>query len=101
INATLYEQSLTYKAYEGMGTTAVIVISTADYITVAHIGDSRCYMYNENGLRQITEDHSIVNELIRSDQITKEDALNHQLKNVVLKNFSIEKEVKSDINNIY
>jgi len=100
INATLYEQSLTYKAYEGMGTTAVIVISTADYITVAHIGDSRCYMYNENGLRQITEDHSLVNELIRSGQITKEDALNHPRKNVVLKALGIEKEVTADISSL-
>lgn len=100
INTTIYEQSLTYEAYEGMGTTAVIVISTADYITVAHIGDSRCYIYNENGLKQITEDHSLVNELIRSGQITKEDALNHPRKNVVLKALGIEKEVTADISSL-
>ncbi|WP_181348856.1 Stp1/IreP family PP2C-type Ser/Thr phosphatase [Thalassobacillus sp. CUG 92003] len=69
----------------GMGTTVVAAICTEQFVTVAHIGDSRCYLYNSYGFKQITQDHSLVNELVRSGQISKEEAEHHPRKNVLLK----------------
>lgn len=100
MNTTIYNRSFEHEECEGMGTTVVIAISTEDYITVAHIGDSRCYIYNENGFSQMTEDHSLVNELIRSGQISKDDAMYHPRKNVVLKALGTEEKVTADIKSL-
>lgn len=85
INNKIYSRSQEDKGLEDMGTTVVTAIVTRDYVTVAHIGDSRCYIYNDNGFSQLTEDHSLVNELMRSGEISAQDAKNHPRKNIVLK----------------
>src|SRR5699024_4507512 len=68
-----------------------------EFITVAHIGDSRCYLLNNNGFNQITDDHSLVNELVRSGQISKADAEHHPRKNVLLKALGTEADVIPDV----
>ena len=100
INKSIYDQSNQNEAYQGMGTTVVISICTDDFITIAHIGDSRCYMLNENGFKQMTEDHSLVNELIRSGEISVEDAEYHPRKNVLLRALGTEEQVVSDVQSI-
>ncbi|MGP4078115.1 Stp1/IreP family PP2C-type Ser/Thr phosphatase [Halobacillus sp. K22] len=80
----------------GMGTTVVAAICTEDFITIAHIGDSRCYYANAYGFKQLTEDHSLVNELVRSGQITEEQAEHHPRKNVLLKALGTEYDIKVD-----
>lgn len=97
LNVTIYERSLEHENFNSMGTTIVTAIVTDDYVTVAHIGDSRCYIYNENGFTQVTEDHSLVNELMRSGQISKTDAKNHPRKNIVLKALGTEQEELADV----
>ncbi|MEC5422743.1 Stp1/IreP family PP2C-type Ser/Thr phosphatase [Virgibacillus sp. C22-A2] len=97
INEAIYNHAMQNEACHGMGTTIVAAICIRDFITVGHIGDSRCYILNENGFKQITEDHSLVNALVQSGQITKEDALNHPRKNVVLKALGTEKEMIADV----
>ncbi|MEQ6387778.1 Stp1/IreP family PP2C-type Ser/Thr phosphatase [Bacillaceae bacterium S4-13-58] len=97
INQKVYQHSLENDSCKGMGTTVVAAICTKDYFTVAHIGDSRCYLNNSYGFKQITEDHSLVNELVRSGQITKEDAEHHPRKNVLLKALGTEEEIRIDI----
>ncbi|WP_338469866.1 Stp1/IreP family PP2C-type Ser/Thr phosphatase [Niallia sp. XMNu-256] len=83
VNVTVFQHSQQNVECEGMGTTIVAVIITEMFSTIAHIGDSRCYILNEAGLSQITEDHSLVNELVKTGQISKEDAENHPRKNVL------------------
>lgn len=100
VNHQIYEKSISQKECQGMGTTIVMTICTQDFITVAHIGDSRCYMVNEEGFNQITEDHSLVNELVRSGQISLEDAEHHPRKNVLLKALGTEDAVYPDIRTI-
>ena len=97
VNTTLYEHAKSYSECDGMGTTVVAVVITKLFLTVAHIGDSRCYILNEAGFSQITEDHSLVNELVRSGEITKEDAENHPRKNVLIRALGTEKIVEMDI----
>ncbi|HEX6593888.1 MAG TPA: Stp1/IreP family PP2C-type Ser/Thr phosphatase [Bacillota bacterium] len=100
VNRLLYDHSLNYEECEGMGTTIVIAICTDQFVTVAHIGDSRCYLLNENEFTQVTEDHSLVNALIQSGQISKDDAQQHPRKNIVLKALGTEENVTPEIQSL-
>lgn len=99
-NKHIYDHAIERDELEGMGTTVVISICTVDFITIAHIGDSRCYLLNETSLEQLTEDHSLVNELIRTGQITETDAAHHPRKNVLLRAVGTEESVDVDIETI-
>ncbi|SFJ94299.1 protein phosphatase [Halobacillus dabanensis] len=81
----------------GMGTTVVVAICTDQFATIGHIGDSRCYFANTYGFSCITEDHSLVNELVRSGQITEEQAEQHPRKNVLLKALGTEYDLTADV----
>lgn len=100
VNNEIHQKSITKKECHGMGTTLVMTITTPEFFTVAHIGDSRCYLMNDKGFNQITEDHSLVNELVRSGQITQEDADNHPRKNVILKALGTEEVIQPEIRTI-
>lgn len=100
VNETLLNHSKTHAECQGMGTTIVAAILTDLFSTIAHIGDSRCYILNETGFSKITEDHSLVNELLRSGQISKEDAENHPRKNVLTRALGTESTVEMDIKTI-
>lgn len=99
-NHTVYTESTEKADLEGMGTTVVIAVCTNEFITIAHIGDSRCYLFKDNTLRQITEDHSLVNELVRSGQISADDAEFHPRKNVLLRALGTEESVICDISTL-
>ncbi|MFJ7746989.1 Stp1/IreP family PP2C-type Ser/Thr phosphatase [Peribacillus sp. NPDC097295] len=100
VNQLLFEHAEANIECKGMGTTIVAAICTDKFSTIANIGDSRCYLCNESGFKQITEDHSLVNELVRSGQITKEDAEHHPRKNVLLRALGTELQVEMDITTI-
>ncbi|MFE8695230.1 Stp1/IreP family PP2C-type Ser/Thr phosphatase [Cytobacillus sp. FJAT-53684] len=99
-NTLLYEHSKKVSECEGMGTTVVAAICTDRFASIANIGDSRCYILNENGFQQLTDDHSLVSELVRTGQISKEDAEHHPMKNVVLRALGTEETVNIDIKTI-
>lgn len=100
MNNHIYDCANQKEEYTGMGTTIVVSVITDDFITIAHIGDSRCYINNQAGFKQITEDHSLVNELVRTGQITKEDAQHHPRKNIVLRALGTEETVSIDIQSV-
>ena len=100
VNREIYEHSMTHEECEGMGTTIVGVVCTSKTATIVNVGDSRCYLLNESGFKQVTEDHSLVNELVRSGQISKEDAAHHPRKNVILRALGTEMSVDVDIKTI-
>lgn len=97
INEKMYTHAQSIAECEGMGTTIVTAIMTNEFITVAHIGDSRCYLTSGDTLTQITKDHSLVSELIRSGEISKQEAQHHPRKNVVLKALGTQQFVNADI----
>ncbi|QXE03052.1 Stp1/IreP family PP2C-type Ser/Thr phosphatase [Terribacillus sp. DMT04] len=97
INLHVYEESRQNEELSGMGTTIVAALCTDHFVTIAHIGDSRCYLLNEEGFKQVTEDHSLVNELVRSGQITEQDAENHPRKNVLLRALGTDQNVEMDV----
>ena len=100
VNEMLFQHAEENSECQGMGTTIVAAICTGKFATIANIGDSRCYLSNESGFKQVTEDHSLVNELVRTGQITKEDAENHPRKNVLLRALGTELKVEMDISTI-
>ena len=97
LNKLLFAHAETHEECKGMGTTIVAALCTERFTTIANIGDSRCYIYNETGFRQITEDHTLVNELVRTGQISKEDAEHHPRKNVIVRALGSEPDVEADI----
>lgn len=100
VNQLLYEHARSNEECEGMGTTIEAVIATENFTTIAHVGDSRCYILNDIGFQQLTEDHTWVNELVRTGQISKEDAEHHPRKNWILRALGTEQDVKIDIKTI-
>lgn len=96
INEKLFLHAQENQDCQGMGTTVVATIATSDFVSFAHIGDSRGYLFNKNGFVQKTSDHSLVNELVRTGQITDEEAERHPRKNVLLRALGTEKAISVD-----
>jgi PPM family protein phosphatase len=69
--------------YEGMATTVAAVLVDGEDANLAHVGDSRVYLYRADELRQLTSDHSWVNEQLQSGVISADQARSHPLRNVV------------------
>lgn len=99
-NQKIFQHAIEHEECKGMGTTIVAAIIGDDFASVAHVGDSRCYVSNSYGFTQVTEDHSLVNELVRSGQISPEDAEHHPRKNVLLKALGTSERVDVDIKSI-
>lgn len=93
VNTYLYEESLKNRQLEGMGTTLVVSLITNEFVLIAHVGDSRAYVFNDGELIQKTEDHSLVNELIRSGEITEEEGNLHPQRNVVTQSIGVTPDV--------
>ncbi|HAV42391.1 TPA: Stp1/IreP family PP2C-type Ser/Thr phosphatase [bacterium] len=64
----------------GMGTTIVLALCFQNEFYIAHVGDSRAYFIKERSIRQLTEDHSVVMEMVKTGMLTKEEAREHYLK---------------------
>lgn len=94
-NITLFDMALKDEKLKGMGTTAVVAVVKGDEVAIAHVGDSRIYLVNES-LTQLTRDHSIVQTLIESGEITPEAAEKHPRKNVITRALGVEGDVAVD-----
>ena len=81
----VYEKSKENKEYEGMGTTIEICLIYNNRVYISHIGDSRVYRIRNGLIRQLTQDHSYVQTLVKQGTITKAEAENHPKKNVLMK----------------
>lgn len=95
-NILIYEQGEQDQSLTGMGTTIVAVVPFPQQFLLAHVGDSRCYLYQNKELRQLTEDHSLVNELVKRGEITPEMAINHPHKNVLIRSVGMPGQVEVD-----
>ena len=81
---------------DGMGTTFVGFVAKDNDLTIANVGDSRAYHICEDGIRQLTCDHSLVNELIQQGKLSPHDTLSHSVKNVITRALGVESDVKCD-----
>lgn len=100
INKQVYHRSQVEHELKGMGTTLVVAIITEEFVSIAHIGDSRFYIYNKSGFTQVTEDHSLVNALLNAGEITPQDAKNHPRRNVISRALGTDEEVEVDVHSL-
>ena len=91
----LLEEANNHKEMKGMGTTLVICTIHDNVLTVANVGDSRLYVVNQE-IRQITKDHSLVEEMVRMGEMDKETARNHRDKNIITRAIGAVPEVDVD-----
>nr|WP_330398214.1 Stp1/IreP family PP2C-type Ser/Thr phosphatase [Lachnoclostridium sp. An138] len=94
-NQKLIEKAGESPAYAGMGTTLVAVTVQDDTAYVANVGDSRLYKIGGT-IEQITEDHSLVEEMVRMGEISKEEARNHPEKNIITRAIGVSETVEPD-----
>src|SRR5680860_841286 len=80
-----------------MGTTLTAAMLRDGRLDVVHVGDSRAYLWRGSTLTQITEDHSVVAELVRRGSITAEEAEHHPHRNVITRALGAEAEVSADV----
>ncbi len=95
-NALLLEEASKKAELMGMGTTIVITTVVGRDVYTANVGDSRMYIIDSNGMQQITQDHSLVEEMVRLGQITKEEARIHPDKNIITRAVGAGASVKVD-----
>jgi serine/threonine protein phosphatase PrpC len=96
-NEKIFEFASQRENYHGMGTTVVAAVADEQTVVICHIGDSRVYQINANGIEQLTEDHSLVNVLVKSGQITREEAGHHPRRNVLTRALGTEAAIEVDI----
>lgn len=95
-NRAVYEMSLEHTELRGMGTTGVIMLAAKGTLHVAHVGDSRAYLLNQEGLEQVTMDHSYVQDLVNIGQLTPEEARVHPQRNIITRVLGVHEEVTCD-----
>ena len=97
-NKSIYEQSQSNPSYQGMGTTVTLLLIIKDTAIMGHVGDSRCYfLRNNHDLVQMSEDQTYVAYLIRTGQITPEQALTHPKRHVLMNALGIYPSASIDV----
>ena len=95
-NQQVYQLSLTEEHFSGMGTTLTLAVFLGKQLYIAHAGDSRCYLIREGSVRQITRDHSLVQELLDNGSITRDEMEFHPKKNVITRALGTEEKLRID-----
>lgn len=96
-NDAVYEQSLSDSQYSGMGTTMTALWDDGDYLLLGHVGDSRAYVFEDGQLHQVSVDHSVVGEMVRSGAITEAQARTHPYRNVITRAVGTEESIRTDV----
>ena len=96
-NFTVYDQAQQFEEFTGMGTTLVAVLIQGKNAVVANVGDSRCYCIDNDGIRRLTTDHSLVQMMVSRGELTPERARNYPGKNLITRAIGTEPVVECDI----
>ena len=95
-NFTVYDQSMQFEEFSGMGTTLVAALIHGKQVTVINVGDSRAYLVNRDGIRRLTTDHSLVQMMVERGELAPELARNYPGKNFITRAIGTEPMVESD-----
>lgn len=98
-NQAVFEQSKVSSDFTGMGTTLVAAVLLPDRAVIANVGDSRAYIFDKDGIRFMTVDHSLVELMVRRGEITREQAKTHPSKNLITRAVGTEANVDCDLYN--
>lgn len=96
-NDAVCSKAASDKEFEGMGTTIVTALYDGEKYYLAWVGDSRIYAITKQGIKQISHDHSFVQNLVDSGNITPDEAKNHPNRNIITKAVGIEKHIEADV----
>ena len=97
LNDAIFKYTDEFKESKGMGTTLVLAIVTSDYILFGNVGDSSGFVMKKGSLYKVTKDHTLVNLLVETGELTKEEAVNHPRKNVLMRALGANNPVDVDI----
>jgi len=95
-NYTVFSAATKQEQLKGMGTTLVSALILNDYAYIAHVGDSRAYLVENSGVKKLTTDHSVVQQLVQIGQITEEEAKVHPEKNMITRAVGVKESVDVD-----
>jgi protein phosphatase len=95
-NRRVYERASSDPSTSGMGTTMTVALVEGQNVTIGHVGDSRAYMVRGKQLEQLTEDHSLVNELLKSGKLSREEAEVHPQRSVITRAVGTDPDVDVD-----
>lgn len=96
-NRAIFQLALSSPEYEGMGTTLVAAVTDGRTARIVNIGDSRCYLVRSKVIRQITKDHSLVQDLVDRGEIDRADAWLHPQRNYITRALGTDETVLCDI----
>lgn len=96
-NRRIFDMARHDSALSGMGTTLTFLWEDESQVFLSHVGDSRAYLLRNGELTQITDDHSVVAELMRNGVITREMARSHPYRNVITRAVGVDPTVQADV----
>ena len=96
-NREVFETAQAKPELTGMGTTLVVLLAGAGRIALAHVGDSRAYLIRAGNIRRLTDDHSLVAELVRRQEISEESARGHPHRHVLTRALGVRRSVEPDL----
>jgi PPM family protein phosphatase len=96
-NRRIFDLAQEDSSRSGMGTTLTGVLVDGDEIAIVHVGDSRAYVFRDSELRQLTRDHSLVEELRRQGRLTPEEAEEHPQRSIITRALGPDREVQLDV----
>jgi len=97
VNHHLFMQQKENEQLTGMGTTLTMLWFSDNYVYIGHVGDSRAYLLRDGKLTQVTRDHSLVAELVRSGHLTSKQAEKHPMRNVITRAVGTEETIDVDL----
>jgi PPM family protein phosphatase len=95
-NRRVYDRSSTDPNTSGMGTTITVALVENASVAFGHVGDSRAYLIRDGRMEQVTEDHSLVNELLKSGKLSREEAESHPQRSVITRALGTDPDVDVD-----
>jgi PPM family protein phosphatase len=95
-NHQIYERSRADRGRAGMGTTLTAAYLDRSHVAIAHVGDSRAYLFRDGTLQRLTQDHSLVDELVRRGKLTEEQAAEHPQRSIITRALGPEPDVEVD-----
>jgi protein phosphatase len=95
-NRRIFDLASTQRERAGMGTTLTVAYLDDSQLAIAHVGDSRAYLFRDGSLTRLTQDHSLVDELVRRGKLTEEEAAEHPQRSIITRALGPEPEVEVD-----
>ncbi len=99
-NRAVFERSISDRKVSGMGTTLTAATVDDEGAHLGHVGDSRAYLLRAGALRQLTDDHTLVNRMVKAGEITPQEAGTHPHRNVLTRSVGTEPEVDVDVEDV-